>query len=314
MMPKISIVVPVYNAEQHLEFAIKSVLSQEYPDFELILVDDGSTDDSGIICDKYAIANTRTRVFHNKNCGVSAARIWGARYSVGEWICFLDADDILPTDALKIMMLKCNGADIVIGNKQIVCGDDVANEILNTNNFALSPHEFLYKLIMNEISQYITGRMFRRSLFENKNISVPREIVMAEDFIMNVQLGNYAKRVQLINDIVYRYNVYPLSVSHTFQTNLSYEKKFCAYLYSALKQGVYYKCYREVRDAFAFQEVRSLKAAFMAQKGRIDFADSFVKKVCENAKKITLSRGWRIFLCLLPLRHAGYFLLKTLRK
>lgn len=314
VLTKISVVVPVYNAEHYLENAIKSVLLQTYPNIELILVDDGSTDTSGALCDEYASVNTNIKVFHNKNCGVSAARIFGAKHSAGEWVCFLDADDILPAETLKIMMSKSNDADIVIGNKQVVCGNDITYELMNTNDLLLPPHEFLYKLIMNDISQFITGRMFRKILFESGNISVPREIVMAEDFIMNVQLGNNAKRVQLINDVVYRYNVYPLSVSHTFHTNLAYESMFCTFLHTVLKQGSYYKNCREVRDAFAFQEVRSLKAAFMAQKGRIDFTDSFLKKVCKDAKNITLTKGWRLFLFLLSLRHIGYVLLKMLKK
>jgi len=312
-LPKVSVVVPVYNAERYLGLAVESVLSQKHLDFELILVDDGSVDRSGSLCDKYASANPNVNVLHTENQGVSAARVFGAKHAVGEWVCFLDADDVLPADALQIMVSKSNGADIVIGNKQIVCGDDITKEVLNTEDKSLSPCDFLSNLIRNEVSQYITGRMFRRSLFENGNVNVPREIVMAEDFIMNVQLGNNAKRVQLIRDFVYCYYIYPSSVSHTFQTNVGYESRFCECLLSALKQGAYYNN-KEVRDAFAFQEVRSLKAAFMAQKGCINLKDPFPKEVCKDAKNVALSRGWRLFLCLLPLRLFGYFMLKTLKK
>lgn len=93
--PKISVIVPVYNVEKYLRRCIDSILAQTFTDFEVLLIDDGSTDTSGKICDEYAEKDNRVRVFHKKNGGVSSARNKGLDNARGEWICFVDADDWL---------------------------------------------------------------------------------------------------------------------------------------------------------------------------------------------------------------------------
>ncbi len=307
--PAISVIVPVYNAEKYLQRCVDSVLAQTFTDFELLLIDDGSKDKSGTICDEYTAKDNRIRVYHNANGGVTFARNFGAEHAEGEWFCFLDADDTMPADALAAMMNKGNGCDVVIGNKRIVDGVTLTNEWQNKEYSRLSAREFLERLIKNEISQYITGRMFRRILFNNGTIDIPRELIMAEDFIMNVQLGNKAQKIAIIQDVVYDYHVYDESVSHTFNTSIEYENKFCHCLFSALKQGEYYD---EVKEAFIFQKVRALKSAFMAQYGQLDLRHPFVLEVCQEAKLIKMSKGWRLFLVLLPLKRISYAFFKLL--
>lgn len=308
-MRKISIVIPVYNAEKYLKLSVGSVLSQSYKDWELILVDDGSKDGSGTICERYASEDSRIRVYHTVNHGVTAARKFGAEQATGEWICFLDADDTLLDGSLQTMMEKSVDCDIVIGNKHIISDNELVKERVNKSDRQLQPIEFLNGLLRNEISQYITGRMFRRTLFDNGTINIPRELIMAEDFIMNVQLGNKSQKIALIQDMVYGYHVYETSVSHTFHTSIEYENKFCNCLLSALKQGKYYE---EVKAAFIFQKVRALKSAFMAQQGHVDLRHPFVLEVCQEAKQIKMSRGWRLFMVLLPLKRISYAFFKLL--
>ena len=117
-MEKISVIVPVYNAEQWLREALESLQAQTYADFEAIMVDDGSTDGSGAICRAFHEADPRFRLISQPNAGLSAARNAGLDSAKGDWISFLDADDALPPDALAVMMdhaLK-SGAGIVTGN------------------------------------------------------------------------------------------------------------------------------------------------------------------------------------------------------
>ena len=96
----ISIIVPIYNAEQYLHRCIDSILHQNYTDFELLLIDDGSKDASGAICDEYAAKDTRVRVFHKENGGVSSARNLGLDNAQGEYITFCDADDYVDQEWL----------------------------------------------------------------------------------------------------------------------------------------------------------------------------------------------------------------------
>ena len=112
-IPKLSIIIPVYNAGLYLDACVESILLQEFGDFEIILVNDGSTDDSSIICDKYAQIDSRIRVFHKKNGGVSSARNLGLEHAIGEWVYFVDADDSLAPDCLKRLMVVSDDIDVV---------------------------------------------------------------------------------------------------------------------------------------------------------------------------------------------------------
>ena len=103
--PKISVIVPVYNVEQYLPRCIDSILAQTFTDFEVLLIDDGSTDESGKICDEYAKKDSRIRVFHKKNGGVSSARNTGLDNAHSEWVAFVDSDDTLDVDFLHYSFL-----------------------------------------------------------------------------------------------------------------------------------------------------------------------------------------------------------------
>ena len=103
MSELISVIVPVYNVEKYLDKCIQSILGQTYSNIELLLIDDGSTDSSGAICDKYVTQDSRVRVFHKSNEGVSAARNWGLDNAKGEWIAFVDADDWIDSDMYERM-------------------------------------------------------------------------------------------------------------------------------------------------------------------------------------------------------------------
>ncbi len=110
-MPTLSIIIPIYNAEKYIRRCIDSILSQTYSDFELILVNDGSKDNSGSICEEYAQKDSRVRVFHNSNKGVSYSRNYGINKARGEWIGFVDADDWLNEDMYAEMLNEANAGD-----------------------------------------------------------------------------------------------------------------------------------------------------------------------------------------------------------
>ena len=114
-MPKLSVIVPVYNTEKYLRECIDSILAQTFRDFELILVDDGSTDGSGAICDEYAKQDERIRVIHQENGGITVARKSGVRAARGEYVTFVDSDDWIDKDMYRIM-LEEETADIRICN------------------------------------------------------------------------------------------------------------------------------------------------------------------------------------------------------
>ena len=112
--PKISIIVPVYNAEKYIQRCVSSLLSQTFSDFEIILVDDGSTDNSGVICDEYAQTDSRLYSYHKQNGGVSSARQYGLKRAVGEYVIHADPDDWVENDMFEVMYSKAIEDNAVI--------------------------------------------------------------------------------------------------------------------------------------------------------------------------------------------------------
>ena len=125
VMPKLSIIVPVYNSEKYLCRCVDSILAQTFTDFELLLIDDGSEDESGNICDEYVVKDSRVRAFHKNNGGVSSARNLGLNKAKGEWIAFIDSDDYVDVSYCYELLRKAqkNDTDIVTCDMFIVKGE-----------------------------------------------------------------------------------------------------------------------------------------------------------------------------------------------
>ena len=167
----ISIIVPVYNVERYLAACIDSVLRQTYKNFELILVDDGSTDHSGEICDRLAKTDSRMRVFHKKNGGLSDARNFGMKYAQGDYITFIDSDDAVSPRFIEILLLESlkNSADIV------QCQFALREELLETGSGKSAVYRgadgFRQFLMIGEVYVSSWCKLYRRELFDD--ISFP---------------------------------------------------------------------------------------------------------------------------------------------
>lgn len=129
MNPLISIIVPVYNAEKTLGRCVNSISSQTFQDWELLLIDDGSTDRSGKLCDEYASKDQRIKVFHKENGGVSSARNVGLDHAKGEWITFVDSDDWIENDYLHFLT-NIGNYDCIVGSLSCHKGENVSNIVI----------------------------------------------------------------------------------------------------------------------------------------------------------------------------------------
>ena len=144
----LSVIVPVYNTEPYLSRCIESILNQGSINFELLLIDDGSTDSSGAICDSYAEKDTRIRVFHKENGGVSSARNLGIDNAQGEWLYFVDSDDELLPNGLRTLVDNISDdVDVVMGGFESVNElGNVIREATESVNFRLSRKESVITL------------------------------------------------------------------------------------------------------------------------------------------------------------------------
>lgn len=230
----ISVIVPVYKAEKYLHRCINSILAQTYTDFELILVDDGSPDNSGAICDEYAAKDNRVKVIHKENGGVTAARADGVKISKGDYITFVDADDTIPCDSLNVLFeAMTEDIDIVIGSLSMP-GE---NKTIEFDNMTCLPEEYLHNIITMK-NNAVWGRLFRRNIFNSETFDLPRDIVYGEDTIMNIRLALRAKRsVKYISDIIYFYETNLESCVHTFDMTFEYHEKWYSYIYASIPQS-----------------------------------------------------------------------------
>lgn len=180
-LPKISIIVPVYNAEKYLNRCIDSILAQTFTDFELLLIDDGSRDSSGVICDEYVANDPRVRVFHKPNGGVSSARNVGLDNARGEWITFSDADDFVCPwwlsyfnfDHTSGYNIICQGLNVMKHTQESVT--KVGFEY--SGNIQIG----LYKLFENGILGYLFIKAFRRILVKQRHVRFDEAIRYRED-------------------------------------------------------------------------------------------------------------------------------------
>lgn len=217
MSPQISVIVPVYNGERYLHECLDSIVNQTFSDFELILLDDGSSDRSGQICNEYAGRDPRIRVIHKQNEGINATRWRGVCEAKGVWISFCDNDDSLPQDALSILYALTENTDIVIG-------------FPNTPNYRreLSLDECRRNMITAKLLPPTPwAKLYRRSLLTDEVFNIPREIDGEEDMIMNIRLMFKITRApRICFKKVYNFRRNTTSVSHTKKASLEHEDAF----------------------------------------------------------------------------------------
>jgi glycosyltransferase EpsH len=182
----LSIIVPVFNTEQYLPRCLDSILSQSFTDFELLLIDDGSTDGSGWICDAYAEKDSRIRAFHKENGGVSSARNLGLKEAKGEWVCFMDSDDELMPNALQVMADRAyNEVDLVMAGYEVY--NDVGEKTYSLEKCIsnLMPNESavkeMYAPTDYRYQGYIWNKLFRLSLISSNSIRFAEDIFFNED-------------------------------------------------------------------------------------------------------------------------------------
>ena len=204
MRLKASVIVPVYNVERYLPRCIESILSQEYVDWELILVDDGSTDSSGCICDAYAVRDDRIQVIHQENKGLSGARNTGIQHSKGDVLFFVDSDDYVTAQLISraLNALEHTQSDMVMFNARQVYGDRLAKLFGYEIPGDIEDTEYLRKWFLMGEDSHVFKRAYRRECY--RNLSFP-EGFNYEDLAVNVSSLFQARQICAIPDVLYMY-------------------------------------------------------------------------------------------------------------
>ncbi len=226
---KISIIIPVYNVENYIRRCLDSIVNQTYQNIEIIIINDGSPDKCGTICDEYKELDSRIIVIHKKNEGVSVARNSGLLIASGDYVYFLDSDDYLTENTIEILYknaIKSN-ADITISNHIFFDENgfhwkrsNYKISSIDKKNFMDSSLRFKY-FFGKSFGVQVWNKLYKTSFIKENNVDFDRDLYIAEDFLFNFKLFTHKPKICLINDYTYYYFQNTKSVTHSYKENLT---------------------------------------------------------------------------------------------
>ena len=200
---KISVTVPVYNTAQFLPRCIDSILSQSFTDFELLLVDDGSTDGSGAICNAYAEKDSRIRVFHKENGGASSARNVGLNNAIGEWVTFIDSDDWIEENYFQIPFE--DDVDLYVQNWSFAYGGIMEHyrpQFVDGSNYC----SFMQENVHSDTFRTACCSFFKMKIICDNNIRFDIHHRLGEDTLFVMDYYRYVRTIQIMDNSCYKYN------------------------------------------------------------------------------------------------------------
>lgn len=245
-MDLISIIIPVYNVEKYLQENISSLLKQTYKEIEIILVDDGSKDNSGYLCDQAAKKDSRIKVIHKENAGLGYARNSGLRVAQGKYVTFIDSDDVVDSDLIQRMIDGINesGADTCIGGFKRIdkLGSTLYEERYKSEVYRNKDvfHKLFIRMLgsapdkHDAIKMSVWNVLYSMEIIKKNNLlfKSEREFI-SEDIVWDLDYYRYSQKAIVIDSIAYGYRVTPGSLTQTYKEN---KFKMICILYNELKK------------------------------------------------------------------------------
>ena len=208
--PLVTIIIPVYNVEKFLPQCLDSILSQTFTDWECILIDDGSPDSSGKICDEYATGDSRFKVVHQENSGASTARNIGLLKATGKWINFIDSDDWIDSDTFEVALNIAEKYDVDFIQWGIAIEQDgkIIGESRCNNGF------FSTKDLMTCFEPSACNKLFLKEIIDKNHLQFPSNLTLSEDRYFSFLYYVYAKKLYGIDRMFYHYRMNVFSATH----------------------------------------------------------------------------------------------------
>ena len=316
-MPKISVIIPVYNGEKYIQRCIDSVFNQTYSNVEIIVVNDGSTDDTENILKKYS----NIVLVNKENEGVSKARNTGLSLATGEYVYFCDADDYLEKDAFEVLINEYDGNDLLRFGHYVV-NDEQKNEKKNNDDILAGVNlnfdynkQLLEYLISNKTEGHLWNYLFKLKVIKDNNILFDEDLFYQEDVIFLLEYILKIKKIKIISNPFYNYFVNENSVTKNIESsvrNLSSVAKLRQKSLDILKENNMMKLSTLLEQRFL-----NLQLSYV-----LDYRDKLSKKeYVEVLKRIAtanheyyldvlkkpLSKKWKIFINLLKNKHIHLF-------
>lgn len=249
--PLVSLIIPAYNVAEYLPPCLDSALGQTYANLQIVIVDDGSTDRTPSVIDRYAASDPRITAVHQENAGVMLARKRAIEAAAGEYLCFLDGDDYLPRNAVEILYRSIEQwqTDIICGDLSRV-GRDYTIGIPEKWDGTIDGDMFMRYQLTNVMEGYLVAKLYRRGLFEG--LHYPADISLAEDKFLNIQIAAKGATVGHIAQNVYFYVKRQDSVSHRTPP-IEYSIGYAAHVERFLREK---GCYDRFEKEFVLMQVK----------------------------------------------------------
>lgn len=265
LKPKISIIVPVYNVEKYLDRCINSLVRQTFKSYEILLIDDGSTDNSGDICDQFSEKYSNIRVFHLKNGGVSRARNFGIEKALGDYIMFCDSDDYVDKQWCEILynyIILYPNSWIGTGLYNINHYDKFKKMILYDyeKKFNRIKKDKYYQIMQSGLSGFLVIRIYERKKIINNKLKFKDSLTYGEDVIFNCEYLNISDDIVMINKPLYYYVKY----DNTTLSSQYYPNKFTLIknIYSARKKFISEEYKNQFYNEYMYYFILALKDTF----------------------------------------------------
>ena len=290
-MQKIGVIVPVYKVEKYIAECIESILAQTYTNFRLILVDDGSPDNAGKICDEYAKKDQRITVIHQENAGVTRARARGVEEAKDcEWISFVDGDDTISRDALKCLLSHTNQSVDIVLAKMSRDSEKVKESRNKYKTKQIRAEQHRISMILG-IDSGPTAKLFRKNLFTDNVFDIPQSVTMGEDTIANIRIAfNNKKDVVTTTQCIYYYRQHESSIMHTFSKSSEYENLFIEQVVRSIQDYDRYVKYVIIRKIKTFDNNFGYSTEIPKWRGTI-FYHTLLREIREyNIKQLFIER------------------------
>lgn len=308
-MPKLSVIVPVYNTEKYLRECIDSILAQTFTDFELILVDDGSTDSSGAICDEYANKDKRIRVIHQENGGVTRARKAAMRIATGRWISCIDSDDWISSTMFETLLEKASTstAQIIIcdifleyPDKTEIVGTLADEGFYGKEDMARKIYPTMLMSFEHRrpgMGGWLINKIFEKSLLERVFWSVEDSFVFSEDALCCYTSLLSCVGIYVFRSPLYHYRQHSDSVMHQYNGTKRYRNLLRAYKAQEEMLTIHGPAYLDqLQDFIAVNTITNLRNVLLFDKGtslgkRLSQAREFVSQpIVADALKKTMKK------------------------
>lgn len=290
----VSVIVPVYKVEEYLSRCVNSILAQSYKDLEIILVDDGSPDNCGKICDEFAEKDNRIKVIHKENGGLSSARNAGLDVAKGTYVCFIDSDDWVEKDfveCLRSIMIDTD-SDMSACTFCRTKGDIAKRQNYGIDIKIITDKKCACIFSEKSYAGYACNKMYKREIIENNKIRFDESIFNGEDFPFTLEYVKHVNKVAFTKQDLYFYFFRETSIMHTIRLNerfitILYAREKALAILEELKDNSYDVCKASYLNILS-------KIKFMAMQNREKFAsiyDLVQEKIKQNKKGIFKLKG-----------------------